>query len=244
MVAHHRLFYADLADPVALLRHGPGDTGLARHWAYARNARPDDLASGDVAAYTRLMAASQHLIAEEILAAYPLRRHRHLLDVAGGDGSFIVQAAADAPGLRFTLFELPAVTAHARARLEAAGCADRVGIHAGDLHRDPLPRGADLATLIRVVHDHDDDAALAVLAKVREALPAGGRLLLAEPMAGADAAGPGGDAYFGFYLLAMGQGRPRSARELAALLRAAGFRRSRRLNGRTPLFVSLIVAEA
>ena len=42
------------------------------------------------------------------------------------------------------------------------------------------------------------------------ALPADGTLLLAEPMAGSRGAEPVGDAYFGFYLLAMGSGRPRT----------------------------------
>ena len=43
------------------------------------------------------------------------------------------------------------------------------------------------------------------------ALPPGGTLLLAEPMAGTPGAEPVGDAYFGFYLLAMGSGRPAHA---------------------------------
>ncbi len=74
-----------------------------------------------------------------------------------------------------------------------------------------------------MVHDHDDDARAALLRAVRAALPPGGALLLAEPMAQTRGAEPVGDAYFGFYLLAMGQGRPRSAAVLTAMLREAGF---------------------
>ena len=46
-------------------------------------------------------------------------------------------------------------------------------------------------------------------------------------MSGTAGAEPIADAYFGFYLLAMGTGRPRTAEELAALLATAGFSRVR-----------------
>ena len=74
-----------------------------------------------------------------------------------------------------------------------------------------LPAGADLITLVRVLHDHDDQPAMALLRAVRRALPRGGRVVLAEPMTGVRGAIPGTEAYFAFYLLAMGQGRARSA---------------------------------
>ena len=53
MVAHHRLLYADLADPVALLRRGGGGGRLAAYWTYAEQAGHGD--DDDVAAYSRLM---------------------------------------------------------------------------------------------------------------------------------------------------------------------------------------------
>ncbi len=40
------------------------------------------------------MAASQPLVADEILDAYPFARHRCLLDVGGGDGSFLASGRA------------------------------------------------------------------------------------------------------------------------------------------------------
>jgi demethylspheroidene O-methyltransferase len=107
-----------------------------------------------------------------------------------------------------------------------------------------LPTGADVAALVRVIHDHDDVTALAILRAAHRALPNGGTLLLAEPMAATAGAEPIGDAYFGFYLLAMGRGRARTADELAGLLRQAGFGRIRRRATRTPLLTSLLVARA
>ncbi len=228
MVLHHPMLYADLQDPVALLRGEAAPTALRRYWSYA--------GAGPADAYTALMAASQPLVADEVLDAYRVGRHRHLLDVGGGDGSFLLAAAARAPGLRLTLFDLPGVAAIAAPRL--GGRARVVG---GDAFTDALP-GADLISLVRVVHDHDDDDARALLRAVRAALPPGGALLLAEPMAQTRGAEPVGDAYFGFYLLAMGQGRPRSAAVLTALLVEAGFDAVRLLPTRTPLLVRVLVA--
>ena len=246
MVEHHAALYADLRDPVALLRaesRGEPIRGeLAGYWPYAAYDAPGALPDGRVAGYSALMSASQPLVAEEILSAYAIARHRCLLDVGGGEGSFLVRAAAAAPRLRLMLFDLPAVAQRAQLHLAQAGLADRAQALGGDFRADALPRGADLVTLIRVVHDHDDATALALLRKAFDALPAGGVLLLAEPMAGTAGAEPMGGAYFGFYLLAMGRGRPRTRQRLVALLHEAGFARVRPLSTRLPLQTQVLWA--
>jgi demethylspheroidene O-methyltransferase len=240
MVRHHGGLYADLADPVGLLRAGQG--AMAGYWAYARAAEPGALGGHEVAAYSELMAASQPLVAAEVLDAYDVRRHRVLMDVAGGDGRFLVAAGARAPGLQLVLFDLPAVAARAEARFAEAGVTGRSRIVGGDVFRDALPGGCDLVSLVRVVHDHDDAGAMAILRAVRAALAAGGTLLLAEPMAGVRGAETVGDAYFGMYLLAMGSGRARTPRMLCAMLLDAGFRTARLRRTATPLQTGLIVA--
>jgi len=241
MVAHHAMFYADLADPVALLR-GETRTELSRYWAYARSEAPAGVLPAQVAEYTRLMAASQPLVADEILDAYPVRRHRCLMDVGGGEGVFLSAAAARAPDLRLMLFDLPPVAQRAEARFAAAGLQARAQAVGGSFLHDKLPKGADLISLVRVVHDHDDEAVQHLFRAVHDALPRDGTLLLAEPMAGTPGAERMGDAYFGFYLLAMGSGRPRTAESLTAMLRACGFGQVRRVPTHTPLLTSVLVA--
>lgn len=242
MVEHHASVYRDLADPVALLKGGAGDTRLAQFWPYGEPGEKC-LSEDQVAAYTRLMSDTQPLVTEEILAAFPFERHRHLLDVAGGDGTFLAAVAGRHPALQVTLFDLPAVANRAAARFEAAGIADRARAVGGSFRTDPLPRGADVVSLVRVVHDHDDPVARGLLRATFEALPPGGVLLIAEPLAEAAGAETTGDAYFGFYLLAMGHGRPRTVAGLAALLTETGFARVRSIPTRLPLQVGMVVAE-
>lgn len=240
MVAHHHLLYADLADPVALLRRGGGGGALAAFWRYAEH--PGDGDTAAVGAYSRLMAASQPLVAAQILRSYRFAQHRRMLDVGGGEGRFVESVGGQVPGLELALFDLPAVGARARARLAAAGLGARTRIHGGNFLVDRLPPGHDLITLVRVLHDHDDAPALALLRAIHAALPPGGTLLIAEPMAGTPGAEPAGDGYFGLYLYAMGSGRPRTPREIHAMLRRAGFSTIRTLATAMPLTCRVIVA--
>ena len=243
MIEHHAMLYADLADPVALLRGERTDGELARYWAYAKSSDSDILTDGRVADYTTLMSASQTLIAEEIIAAYPFNKHRTLLDAGGGDGTFLRAVAAAAPNLNLMLFDLPAVAERAREQFRREGLGAQARVFGGDFFNDSLPGGADLISLVRIIHDHDDEPVQKLFASVHRALAPGGRLLVAEPMSGAGNSETVGDAYFGFYLLAMGSGRPRSAGMICTMLRREGFSSARQIKTRMPLQTSLILAE-
>ncbi len=240
MVEHHSMLYADLRDPLALLRGQQQDSALAAYWPYSGEGSPVTLSSERIAAYTALMSASQPLVGEEIIDAYPLHRHRCLLDVGGGDGTFLTAVGARCPDLQLMLFDLPAVAERGRARFAAAGLAGRATAVGGSFLSDALPKGADIITLVRVIHDHDDERALTILRAARQALPAGGTLLIAEPMADTPGADRVADAYFGFYLLAMGRGRARSPQRLGELLRQADFQPPRMIPTALPLQTSLM----
>ncbi len=241
MVSHHALLYRDLQDPVRLLRSHDCPTEVRSFWPYA-GPREGHESSNGVAQFTELMAVTSALLTPDILEAYPPHGHRLMMDVCGGSGSFLVGAGRLSPQLSLALFELPDVASLARTRLEDEGMSARATVFAGDVLCDALPGGADLISLVRVVHDHDDAQAVKILRKVRDALERRGTLLLAEPLAGTRGAEPMGDAYFGFYLLAMGQGQPRTAEHIFDLLRAAGFRHLATRKTRRPILTGVIVA--
>jgi demethylspheroidene O-methyltransferase len=242
MVEHHAMLYADLADPVALLRGEGKQTTLSKYWAYAANAEAVSVDDQAIDGYTALMSDSLSLLADDVLDAYSLEGHRCLMDVGGGDGTFLVAAAKRWPHLKVILFDLPAVAERARARFEREGLSARATAVGGDVMRDPLPEGADLISLVRVLHDHDDAEAETIVKAVRRALPAGGKLLIAEPMSGTRGAEPIGDAYFGLYLLAMGSGRPRTPVEIENMLRLNVFDPVRLVATARPILTRLLVA--
>lgn len=240
MIEHHRILYRDLADPVALLRGEHTGTGLGAFWPYAAGEREET--GGTVSAYSALMADSLSLVVEDVLDAFPFVRHRRMLDIGGGTGRFAIAVTQRVPGIAATVLDLPGVIAETRERLAAEPQAARLSALAGDAIAGPIPGGADLVTLIRVLHDHDDPEAMAILRNIRAALPPGGTLLIAEPMGGIRGAEAMADAYFGFYLLAMGSGRARRPQEIRQMLEQAGFHDIRPLRTRRPLLTSAIEA--
>lgn len=243
MVEHNALLYADLADPVALLRHRcESSTRLSSYWAYARAGDPAGLGSEATASYTALMSASQSLIAEDIIEAYPLERHQRLLDVGGGDGTLLAAVARRVPGLQLAVFDLPSVASEARNRLEGMGLSAE--IFGGSFFEDELPAGADVVTLVRILLDHDDTSALRILQSIRRSIRPGGTILVAETLCGIRGIEKVTDAYFGMYLMAMGSGRPRSFAALAELLASAGFDGACLVPTRHPMLTSLIKAQA
>ena len=245
MIEHHAVLYQDMQDPVALLRDQLDHGGMSHYWPYAldpqRDTRAQNWQADKVARYSDLMSASQPFVVDEILDAYDFSQHRCVLDVGGGQGTFLSRLAGQAQHLRLWLFDLPQVGALARANFARLGLDARSKVHAGSFLRDPLPQGADLVTLIRVAHDHPDADVQQLLRAIHDALPEGGTLLLAEPMAQDPGAPPLGDAYFHFYLLAMGSGRLRTAKELAGLMRAAGFTGIKSLPNAMPLHTEILL---
>jgi demethylspheroidene O-methyltransferase len=228
MIAHHRLLYADLADPVALLKREGGGGSLSGFWPYA------EARAGEAASYSTLMAASQPMVAEQVIGAYDFGRHRRLLDIGGGAGAFVAAVKAAHPALDCAVFDLPDVAALAAAKGLTA--------HGGSFLTEALPQGFDCLTLIRIAHDHDDAAVLTLFRAARAALAPGGRLVIGEPMVERGKDARVGDAYFGMYLLAMGSGRARRREELAAMLRSTGFTKVRFPQTALPLVTGLIIA--
>jgi demethylspheroidene O-methyltransferase len=233
MVAHHHHFYADLADPVRLMR-GDSPTELARFWTYAAGPKTDD-ADADAAGYTALMAASQAFVASAVLHNRIFRRVRHLADLGGGAAAFAIAALRRHPKLTATVCDRSDVVPHARQAIVEAGLSKRADARPLNFFEDAPPAEADLLTLVRICHDHDDEAVARLLTNLARQAPKT-PLAVIEPMA--DQRNPSGlDVYFPWYFRAMGQGRYRTRAELQAFLAAAGYRRVRPLHSRNPTLV-------
>lgn len=219
MIQHHDVLYRDLADPVSFFK-GEVETELADFWPYVFGG---GMAPDVAATYSDLMAQSQILVAEDTLRAIDFGSAKVLLDVGGGSGAFLEAVGSVHSNLDLMLFDLPEVAPSAEARFAQAGMTDRAHIHSGSFRTDALPEGADVISLIRVLYDHSDETVGDLLAKCFVALPAGGRLVISEPMSGGTKPERAGDAYFALYTMAMRTGKARSAVEIAELCKTAGF---------------------
>lgn len=241
MIRHHSAFYRDMTDPVALLCDEI-DTELAAFWPYvfgAAHATDEETSNR----YSDLMARSQQIVAADTLAVVDLNRTQHLLDVGGGYGVFAEAAALKHPRLYATVFDLPAVEANAQALMGRSKAQGRLEFVPGSFRDDPLPEGADTISLIRVLYDHGDQTVEALLSKVFDILPEGGRLLVSEPMSGGTKPEVSGDVYFSFYCLAMQTGTVRSAARIAELCKKTGFSKIRPLRSRRPFVTTALTAE-
>jgi demethylspheroidene O-methyltransferase len=228
-VEHHRHFYRDLEDPVAMLNGAHAEDGLSQFWNY-------DEPTSDKASYSALMAASQQAVSQQIIDAYDFSRHQSILDIGGGSGAFLTAVGEVYPQLRLNLFDLPGVIALAEK--------PQVTKHGGDFRVDALPRDMDIVSIVRVIHDHDDDSVLALFRNVRRFCAAGTTLLIAEPFAGRADLARITDAYFNLYFAAMGQGRTRTPQNVAELAAQAGFARLKVWPTNMPLITGLITLTA
>jgi len=144
-----------------------------------------------------------------------------VVDIGGGRGTLLAALLRARPGLRGVLFDLPHVAGSAGAWLAAAGVTERCQLVAGDFF-DAVPAGAELYLLKDILHDWDDQRAVAILRTARAAIPDTGRLAVIErviPPADTPAPGKLVDVTM---LLATG-GRERTHDEYASLLAAGGF---------------------
>jgi len=214
MIEHHRLLYRDLNDPVRLLR-GEVQTELAEFWPYVFG--QSGIAPETAEKYSKLMADSLVLVAQETLQTVSLSRATCLMDVGGGTGGFLEAVSAQYPELDLKLFDLPEVVAKPKFH------SLKLEVHGGSFREDVLPVGADAISLVRVMYDHSDETVNRLLAKIFAALPPGGRVILSEPMA--DDASPNRaiDGYFAFYTLAMRTGQVRTRQKVAQMLENVGF---------------------
>lgn len=125
--------------------------------------------------------------------------------------------------MRGILTELDRALPGARDHLAANGLADRCEVVAGDFFTDPVPAGAGGYLLAHVIHNWNDEQALAILRAVRAAIAADGRLLLVEAIIPDDDL-PHVEKDLDIRMITIVPGGGRTEAEYARLLGRAGFR--------------------
>lgn len=182
-----------------------------------RAARPEEAASFD-----RAMEGLSRRQSQALLDAYDFGRFSMVVDVGGGNGSFMAALLERHPQVRGTVFDQPHVVAGARDVLEAAGVHERCEVVGGNFF-ESVPAGADAYVLKAVLHDWEDGECLQILEQVRRACRPRSKLLVLEWVVGP----PNGDPRSKFSdlnMLVMPGGRERTEPEWRVLFDDGGFR--------------------
>ncbi len=102
---------------------------------------------------------------------------RTVVDVGGGTGSMLTSLLRRHPGVRGILVDLPGTVTRAGELIKDSGVADRVTVRAQSFF-DPLPAGAGLYLLKKVLNDWPDEQTVAILRQCAEAAHPGGRVVV------------------------------------------------------------------
>jgi O-methyltransferase. len=131
------------------------------------------------AVFNATMTASSARSGTGVVERYDFSGLRKVVDVGGGHGFVLATILKSNPTLRGVLFDLPDVVAGADQILKNSGVRDRCEVVGGSFF-DALPTGGDLYVLRQIIHDWDDDRALAILRNCRTAMTGTGKVLLIE----------------------------------------------------------------
>jgi SAM-dependent methyltransferase len=138
----------------------------------------------EVAAFERSMAAGCAPIVEAFRAhaatLFGPSRPRRWLDVGGGDGTLAAGVLPLVPEVRCDVFNLPAAEPLVTRTASAARLEGRLAFVGGDFLEGPLPRGYDVVSFARVLHDWPAATARRLVTKAHDALPDGGTIVISE----------------------------------------------------------------
>lgn len=129
--------------------------------------------------FTAAMASFTTTYIKDLLSSYSFAAFKKIVDVGGGDGSLLIGILQANREMQGVVFDLPQVVAQAKQRIDEAGLTDRCSARGGDATME-VPGGGDAYILSRVIHDWDDDNATKILVNCRQALTAGGHILVIE----------------------------------------------------------------
>ncbi len=181
----------------------------------------EDLAADPAlaASFDSLMATSDTWFGE-VARGYDWSEARHVIDVGGGKGALLATLLRAHPHLRGTVVDLPSAEKGAVEFLAAEGLADRSEFVARSFF-EPLPPGADVYVLSKVIHDWSDRDAARILGRCAEAAGETGRVLIVDGLLAEDES-RAQVTQMDLRMLVLVGGRERTLEDFRALGRQAG----------------------
>lgn len=155
---------------------------------------------------------------------YDFSQSQVVIDIGGGTGKTCMNLVSQYPKLKCQLFDLPSVCEKAQTELSNFWLSHRIEICPGDFYKTDLPTGFDTALMMRITHDWSVDQIKFLFAKIYNALPVGGKLLVYETFKSDDCQQPGDAAMVSMLMLTISpDGECRTKGEIKSMLEEAGF---------------------
>lgn len=160
------------------------------------------------------MREKSKAVIESSIEVYPFGKYEKVYDIGGGNGAFLRFLANKYPEMKGVLFELPEVIAEVKhANFELVS---------GDFFKS-IPEGGDLYFMKSILHDWNDEKALAILKNCHEAMKPTSKLLIIDavllPKDGSIYANS-----MDILMMIMAGGKERYYSEFEALLNQSGFK--------------------
>jgi hypothetical protein len=169
--------------------------------------------------FNKLMTDGSTSDAAAIIESYDFSVYRKIVDIGGGHGALLARILEQAPQSSGVLFDAPSVIAGATAidTQVNQGRAEKV---AGNFF-EAVPNGGDAYVMKYIIHDWDDERAIAILKNCRQAMAENGRVLLVEMVIPAGNA-PSPGKFLDLEMLLYFSSRERTEAEYRDLLQQAG----------------------
>ena len=174
-------------------------------------------------AFDRAMGDLTRSANRALLDAYDFGRYETLVDVGGGRGALLAGVLVRNAGVRGVLFDQPQVVESAWETFAQAGVSDRVQVVGGSFF-EGVPAGGDAYLLKWIVHDWEDEEAIAILRACRSAVPDDGAVIVIERVLADEGRQAPEAAFSDLNMLVAPGGRERTEHEFAALLARADLR--------------------
>ncbi len=176
--------------------------------------------------FDQFMTEWTAMIAPSVATTYDFSAIDTLVDVGGGHGQLLASLLQTHPTLHGVLFDLPHVVKGAPPLLAGTGVSERCEIVGGDVFI-AVPAGYETYLLSRVIHDWDDECAIAILTRCHQAMKPQGHVLLVERVIPSDKIPEPLVLQSDLHMLVATGGKERTEAEYRTLLSAAGFELSR-----------------
>jgi hypothetical protein len=175
------------------------------------------------ARFDATMSERTEAFAHSVADRYDFAPMRFIADIGGGQGTLLAAILRRHEHLRGLVFDVPDVVSRAADVLREAGVTGRCEAVSGDFFAG-VPEGADCYILANVLHDWDDDQAVRILEACRQAMGAGGRVLIVERLISDDLRGAVPVLLSDLNMLLLSGGQERTNAEYRTLLTTAGLR--------------------